>query len=99
MSCAGVTFRNPVANCALGSAASPPSEGTATSIALVNRRRDLVHIAWIDFEGKRKDYGAIRPGLSELLSTYPGHAWVFSANGVELGGAVAGPRDGRVEIR
>lgn len=80
-------------------ASSPPGEGPPTSIALVNRRRDVVQVDWIDFEGRRKNYGAIRPGLSDLLSTYPGHAWVFSANGVELGGAVAGPRDGRIEIR
>ena len=80
-------------------AASPRGEGSATSIVFVNRRAGPVQIAWIDFKGKRKDYGAIRPGVSELLSTYPGHAWVFSEQGVELGGTVAGPRDGRIEIR
>jgi hypothetical protein len=79
--------------------ASPHASGEATSIAFVNRRRGPVEIDWIDFAGRRKNYATVRPGLSELLNTYPGHVWVVSENGVELGGVAAGAGIGRAIIK
>jgi hypothetical protein len=79
--------------------ASPRSEASETAVSFVNRRAKPVQVEWVDFAGGRRHYATVRPGLSELLTTFPGHVWMISEDGVDLGGAVAAEREGRVVIR
>ncbi|MEW6305678.1 MAG: hypothetical protein AB1705_19540 [Verrucomicrobiota bacterium] len=80
-------------------AASPRDAGKPSSVQFVNRRAQTVSVEWVDFDGQRKPYTEVRPGLSGLQSTYAGHVWVVTEGGNVLGAVVAGESAGRVEIR
>jgi len=79
--------------------ASPRGEGAKTTILFVNRRKRPVTVEWLDFDGRRKTYGELRPAASKLQRTFAGHVWVVSERGVVLGHVVATGRPGRVVIR
>ena len=79
--------------------ASPHATQDTVHVTFVNRRSTNVRVEWIGFEGRRRAYATIRPGTSSVLTTYPGHAWIISADGVDLGGAVAADTDGSLVIR
>jgi hypothetical protein len=69
-----------------------------TSIFFENRHRAEVTIDWIDFDGKRTRYAALRPGDSLQQSTYVGHVWVISDGTKPLGAVVATREAGRITI-
>ncbi len=79
--------------------ASPRESGKASGINFINRRDKVVSVYWLDFDGKRKHYADIRPRLSELLATFPGHVWIVSEGDKDLGAVVATEETGRVEIK
>ncbi len=73
--------------------------GKETSINFVNKRAKEVSLDWIDFDGKRKHYTNVRPGLTHLQNTHPGHVWIVSEGETILGAVVAADAAGRVEIK
>lgn len=79
--------------------ASPHGNGKETGINFVNHRAKPVSLFWVDFDGKRKHYADVRPKLTHLLSTFPGHVWVITEDGKDLGAVVATESAGRVEIK
>ena len=79
--------------------ASPRSPGKATTVHFINRRAQPVSVEWLDFDGKRKQFAEVRPGLTKILSTYAGHVWIVSEGEKVLGAAIPDETTGRVEIR
>jgi hypothetical protein len=79
--------------------ASPRSGGKMTTVNFVNRRAKEVALEWVDFDGQRKPYANLRPGLTQLQNTYSGHVWLVVEGGTVLGAVVAGEQPGRVEIK
>lgn len=73
--------------------------GKDTTILFVNKRAKEVSLDWIDFDGRRKHYANVRPGLTHLQNTHPGHVWIISEGEKVLGAAVAAEATGRVEIK
>ncbi len=59
-------------------AVSPPG-GHKTSIIFRNKTREEIGIGWVDFDGHRKSYGSLRPGISENFATFAGHVWTAVA--------------------
>ena len=81
-------------------AASPRGgSGKETSILFVNRRAKDVSLAWVDFDGGRKSHGTVRPGLTSLMNTFPGHVFVVSEGERLLGAVAAAEAAGRAEIK
>lgn len=70
-----------------------------TTINFVNHRPNEVALFWIDFEGRRKFYATVRPGLTYLQNTFSGHIGVISENNIDLGAVIATESAGRVEIK
>ncbi|HEY6167310.1 MAG TPA: hypothetical protein VI454_04675 [Verrucomicrobiae bacterium] len=79
--------------------ASPRGGGQATTVNFVNRGARPVSIEWLDFDGRRKHFADVRPGLTHLQSTYAGHVWIVAERENILGTVIAGETEGRVEIK
>lgn len=64
-----------------------PSPGTfeVATVVIDNRSADPVELDWVDFEGRLTRYSSIEPGTSLTQSTYVGHLWMVSRNGMRLG--------------
>ena len=64
--------------------------GAASTLILVNARKEAVKVAWVDFEGRTRHEQILRPRLFVMLDTYAGHLWaVRDEAGTELGAFVA----------
>ncbi len=50
----------------------------ATAVSFTNYRGSPVRIYWLDYNGARKLYATIGPGLSHVQSTYVSHPWVVT---------------------
>jgi hypothetical protein len=79
--------------------ASPRAPGKKTTVHFINRRGVKVSIDWLDFDGNRKHFTDVRPGLTGMQSTYSGHVWIISDGDKTLGAVVASETEGRAEIR
>ena len=55
------------------------SDGTETSIKLVNRLKQAVDVFWVDGDGKRQPYGRLAAGETHEFHTYVGHVWLVAA--------------------
>ncbi|MGA2175999.1 MAG: DPP IV N-terminal domain-containing protein [Verrucomicrobiota bacterium] len=53
--------------------------GPETELTLVNRLGVDVNLFWIDPDGKRLPYGAIRAGERRQQHTYAGHVWLVTS--------------------
>jgi hypothetical protein len=78
--------------------ASPRGGAQATTLLFVNRRAKEITLAWVDFNGRRKDFGTVRPGLTRLLHTFAGHVFAVSEGERTLGFVAGTPAAGRVVI-
>lgn len=82
-------------------AASPgPSRSspTRTTIEIVNRRKQDLHVEWVDYDGRVVYYATLRPGTSWLQDTYVGHVWRVREGDEVLGHARAVATHARLEI-
>jgi hypothetical protein len=71
-----------------------------TTIIFVNKTDKPVEKFWLDFGGKRKSYGTLRPGGMDSISTFATHAWLIEGqNKAVLGIFVAEEGIGRAVIR
>ncbi len=71
----------------------------ATEIVFVNRTAAPLRLFWLDFEGRRKGYGAVPPGGVYSESTFATHAWLVEReDGTAVGIFVAGRPVGRAVI-
>jgi dipeptidyl-peptidase-4 len=62
------------------------SGGEETNLAFLNLTGADVSLFWIDTEGKRQDYGILKPGEKKEQHTYVGHVWlVTTRDGTPLG--------------
>ncbi len=74
--------------------------GGDTTVTFINRTAGEVQLFWLDLEGKRKNYGRLRPDQEFEQHTYAGHVWlVVDDKGRPLGLKVAEDKDSTVEIR
>jgi hypothetical protein len=76
-----------------------PSSSQASSILFVNQRSHPLDLDWIAFDGSHKKYASVRPGMTHLVNTFTGHAWLVLEDGKPIGGVVAGEPDGRAEVK
>jgi hypothetical protein len=95
------TQGDPLTGLAAGNvpSASPRGKSRATTVNFVNRRARPVSIEWLDFDGRRKHYVDLRPGLTHLQNTFAGHVWIVAADGKTLATVVAAEKPGRIEIK
>jgi VHL beta domain len=49
-----------------------------TQLKLVNKTAESVDIFWLDYEGKRVQYGTLEPGCVQIQNTYASHPWLFA---------------------
>lgn len=62
-----------------GEPSSKSIHGTsATVVSFTNYRASPVRVYWLDYNGARKLYVTINPGLSHVQSTYVSHPWVVT---------------------
>jgi dipeptidyl-peptidase 4 len=74
--------------------------GEDTTVTFVNRTAGEVELFWLDPDGKRQNYGRLRPGQEHEQHTFAGHVWlVVDAKNRPLGVKVATERASTVEIR
>jgi hypothetical protein len=66
---------------------------TATSIRFVNQTNDLIHVFWLDYDGKRNLRGRVEPHKDLTLDTFVSHPWVVVNERDEVLG-VFKPRSG-----
>jgi alpha-glucosidase len=74
-------------------------QGVKTELRLTNGTAANLFFHWIDTEGKRRRYGTLAPGASQLQSTFEGYAWVVTdviGQCVALAVASTEPREIRV---
>jgi hypothetical protein len=70
-----------------------------TSVIFINKTDKPVEKFWLDFEGKRRSYGTVRPGGVDSISTFATHAWLMQgADGTFLGIYVADKSPGRIVV-
>ncbi|KAF3923472.1 hypothetical protein ABW21_db0208168 [Orbilia brochopaga] len=70
----------------------------AVKVIFINNRESAVRLWWLDYTGKRVDYGTVVKGEIREQETYITHPWVVvdeSSKSV-LGIYHPGPRTGRV---
>jgi von Hippel-Lindau disease tumor supressor len=75
-----------LANCAYAAGETCPGEGGLRSkrgdrpaeMEFINRTDHSIRIYWINYDGGRKFYAAVRPGGSHLQQTYRTHPWVVT---------------------
>jgi hypothetical protein len=67
----------PLAPLQAGDAKSPASK-TPVKIRIDNRTKDTVRVFWIDYEGRRKEYGQTDAGRSFDQQTFVGHLWLVT---------------------
>jgi len=71
----------------------------ATEMIFLNRTGAMLRLFWLDFEGRRKGYGAVPPGGVASESTCAAHAWLVEReDGAVVGIYVAGRAVGRVVV-
>lgn len=89
----------PLAPVASGTARSPSSP-RAVKLRIDNRTGDSIRIFWIDYEGRRKEYGQADPGRSFHQETFTGHLWIATdPGGRPLSLFAAGKRDGLAVVK
>ncbi|MCX5675362.1 MAG: hypothetical protein NTX87_10185 [Planctomycetota bacterium] len=70
-----------------------------TTVIFVNKTDKPVEKFWLDFDGKRKSYGAVAPGAVDSIDTFVTHAWLLQdGDGKVLGIFVAEKGVGRIVI-
>jgi dipeptidyl aminopeptidase/acylaminoacyl peptidase len=52
--------------------------GGDTSLTFVNRTGEEVTLYWLDFEGRRREYGKLAPGGTRAQHTFAGHVWLVT---------------------
>jgi dipeptidyl aminopeptidase/acylaminoacyl peptidase len=52
--------------------------GEETSLSFVNQTKEEVTIYWLDFDGRRREYGRLQPGASRAQHTFAGHLWLIA---------------------
>lgn len=94
------TRSRPVLAWSASRAVASARNGTSrTSLVFVNRLEEPVTIWWIDFDGRRRLHGEIRPCSPVTKATDSGHAWELAEkNGHILGVVVATDEPARVDI-
>ncbi|MBU6400717.1 MAG: prolyl oligopeptidase family serine peptidase [Verrucomicrobia bacterium] len=50
--------------------------GAETSLTFINRTRAEARLYWIDPQGQRRSYGALRAGAERSQHTFAGHVWL-----------------------
>ena len=55
--------------------------GAATVVTFINRSGKDAALFWVDSDGKRHDYGAIKAGDTLKRTTFSGHAWLIQLSG------------------
>ncbi len=87
--------------------AAPDPEGRVKSVQssesaellVFNQTDRPAKLYWLDFDGRRKEYGEIPPGDVLGQNTYVGHAWlVADPEGKSLGIFIAAPDIGRAVV-
>ena len=53
-----------------------PGDDVAVSIRIRNKRKSMIHLHWIDYDGKRVHYANIKAGAEALQRTFEGHYWI-----------------------
>lgn len=56
-----------------------PGEQNKVTVTFKNSTSDTARLYWVDYEGKRKDYGELKPDASMVLQTYYGHPFIFTS--------------------
>ena len=54
-----------------------PQDDVPVSIKIRNKRESMIHLHWIDYDGKRVKYGDIKAGAEFLQRTFEGHYWII----------------------
>jgi dipeptidyl aminopeptidase/acylaminoacyl peptidase len=50
--------------------------GGETSLTFINRTSEEITLYWLDFEGRRREYGKLAPGATRAQHTFAGHVWL-----------------------
>ncbi len=78
---------------------STANSSERTPIRFVNHSGLAAMMFWIDSDGKRHDYGSLKPDETREMSTFVGHVWwIESHDGVPLGVFEGGDTDGDAVI-
>ncbi|MFI3187038.1 MAG: hypothetical protein QX198_13780 [Methylococcaceae bacterium] len=77
---------------------SPHGSNKKTALNFMNHRDHDVSLFWIDFDGRRKFYATINPGLHYQQNTFSGHVWVITEYNKDIGLVIATESASRVEI-
>lgn len=48
-----------------------------TTLRIKNQSKSVIKHIWLDYDGKEKPYGPIKPGGEVVQETYVTHPWVF----------------------
>ncbi|MCB1230193.1 MAG: hypothetical protein KDN19_08005 [Verrucomicrobiae bacterium] len=90
----------PLASFAEGETRSPHGENSSEVYLRVdNRTTDTIRFFWLDFDGRRKNYGQVDPGRRWEQSTFPGHLWLATdAEGHPVAFFAAGDKPGLAVI-
>ncbi len=67
-----------VAVSAAGEAPKSGEGGSNTQVVFENQSKQPVKLHWVDFGGKLKLYGTIKPGESRRQNSYSGHTWLVT---------------------
>jgi hypothetical protein len=70
----------------------------ATQVLVINKTKKPIQMYWLDFEGKRRNYGTVVPGGVSSQGTYATHAWLVESGGKCLGIFVADRTIGRIVV-
>jgi hypothetical protein len=70
----------------------------ATQVLVINKTSKPIQMYWLDFEGKRRNYGTVVPGGVSSQGTYVTHAWLIESGGECLGIFVADRTIGRIVV-
>lgn len=65
------------AECSVGGLRSITSQ-LPVAITVSNKTKGrMARLLWIDFDGNRKHYATLAPGVRQTQQTYEGHVWVI----------------------
>ena len=73
--------------------------GAETKYRITNATAERIQLYWLDYGGKRRSFGGLEPGQSQLKQSYAGHIWIATdAGGHCLAAGVATERMGELRV-
>jgi von Hippel-Lindau disease tumor supressor len=66
------------ARCREEATAKSRNSGDPINVSFANKTSQPIRAYWLDYQGKRKFYTQIQPGVTVKQETYKGHPWIFT---------------------